>query len=436
MDALLATKSSWFVIAVLSQSGFAWADSPPSAGRGATPSPKTVSQRSAAAEGTFLQAMVAQSRLTAAAICSEVENELKLAHARMPHDPAAAEQDLKLTISRVVQAPELSAEVRANLRGQLEAALRESHRRSASKEIIDEQLRQEQSGALDRQRVIGALARKQERVRQLMDRFDSLMDEGRLRAAEELAAARVEEVAADLPVAASATLTSRQTRHHVEALTARIARQKGVVDTLSTAETALIPQPDDQPITYPDSPVWEELTLRRRGSAAVDMKRLVPAEAKIRSALGEETTIQFVEARLQDVVDYLKDLHGIEIQLDSKALQEVRAGEDTPVTCSLKRVSLRSALRHMLGAMDLAYVVRDEMLLITTLDRAAAELSARVYPVSDLVIPIPSTTGGTMGSGMVGNSMTGNGTQSGNLMNPGMNNNMMNPANLNRGGVF
>ncbi len=112
---------------------------------------------------------------------------------------------------------------------------------------------------------------------------------------------------------------------------------------------------------------------------------------------------------MQDAVDYLKDLHSIEIQLDTKALEEAGIGSDTPVTRTLKGISLRSALRLMLGAMDLTYVIKDEVLLITTTDVASNELVTKAYPVADLVIPIRSMMGGMMGGGMMGGGMGGMG---------------------------
>ena len=41
-----------------------------------------------------------------------------------------------------------------------------------------------------------------------------------------------------------------------------------------------------------------------------------PAERKIREALDQPTQMEFVDTPLKDVVDYLRDLHHIEIQLD------------------------------------------------------------------------------------------------------------------------
>jgi len=53
----------------------------------------------------------------------------------------------------------------------------------------------------------------------------------------------------------------------------------------------------------------------------------------------------------------------------------------------------------MLGEMDLTYVIRNEVLMITTKTEAENMLSTKVYPVADLVVPIQS---GMMGRGMGG----------------------------------
>lgn len=108
---------------------------------------------------------------------------------------------------------------------------------------------------------------------------------------------------------------------------------------------------------------------------------------KIRKELSEPTTMEFVETPLQDAVDYLKDLHGIEIQLDKRALDEAGVGADTPVTHALKGISLGSALRLLLGNMPtpLTFVVRDSVLMITTPEAARAMVALKTYDVGDLV---------------------------------------------------
>lgn len=115
------------------------------------------------------------------------------------------------------------------------------------------------------------------------------------------------------------------------------------------------------------------------------VQKPVPAEERIRAALRDATVMEFVETPLSDVVDYLKDYHKIEIQLDTKALEDVGAGSDTGITKNLKGISLRSALRLMLAGLDLTYLIKNEVLLITTPEKAAAEMEIKLYNVRDLV---------------------------------------------------
>jgi hypothetical protein len=95
--------------------------------------------------------------------------------------------------------------------------------------------------------------------------------------------------------------------------------------------------------------------------------------------------MEFVETPLQHAVDYLKDLHGIEIGLDERALDDVGIGTDLPVTGSFKRTSLGSALRLLLGRFELTYVVRDGVMLISTPAAVRKMIDLRVYDVHDLV---------------------------------------------------
>lgn len=110
-----------------------------------------------------------------------------------------------------------------------------------------------------------------------------------------------------------------------------------------------------------------------------------PNEAKILAALDQNTELEFVDQPLADVIDYLKERHGIEIQLDHKAMTDEGIGSDAPVSKNIKGISLESALDLMLGDLTLTYVVRDEVLLITSKAVAEHLLSTKTYPVADLV---------------------------------------------------
>ncbi len=381
-------------------------------------------------DGQLLADLESHNRLITQLIRAEVEDELREARVKLEQDPLAVEQRLKLTMERIVKAPELKADVRAQLRLKLEAAVREAHRRAATKDAVELERQQAKAANLDRQRVAAALSRDQEKLKQLMDRFDALMEEGRHRAADEIGQVEVPAVAHDAPIAASAALVAHATSARLTNLAQRAARQKAVIDTLAPVEAALVPFPDDQPVVYADASSWQELTLRRKTYARTDMRAVSPAEKKIREALDQDTAMDFDETPLSDAVDYLKDLHGIEIQFDRRALDEAAVGSDLPVTLHLKGISLRAALRHLLSPMQLTTVVKDEVLLITTQSQAETLLVTKAYPVADLVIPVRPIGGLTGG---VGGAFSGGGTSGSGTGLPGSGSGIPGPSGSNQG---
>lgn len=108
-------------------------------------------------------------------------------------------------------------------------------------------------------------------------------------------------------------------------------------------------------------------------------------EGKIAAALNGQTELDFADQPLSDVVDYLRQRHEIEIQLDHKALTDAGVGSDTPITRTIKGITLESALDLMFSQLDLAWVIHDEVLLITSKAQAAKMIETRVYPVRDLL---------------------------------------------------
>ena len=136
-------------------------------------------------------------------------------------------------------------------------------------------------------------------------------------------------------------------------------------------------------------PVPQTASLERPSSTVLSGDES-PAERKIREALNQPTQIEFVETPLKDVIDYLKDLHHIEIQLDTSALKEAGVDEAAPVTKNLKGLTLRSALKLMLDELQLKWVIHNEVLLVTTPAKAESDeyMVTKVYPVNDLVLPV------------------------------------------------
>lgn len=103
-----------------------------------------------------------------------------------------------------------------------------------------------------------------------------------------------------------------------------------------------------------------------RFDSFLEEHRTDPLETNIRAALDQKTDLDLVEQPLSAVIDYLKQRHGVEIQLDYKALNEAGIGSDVPITHNVKGITLRSALKLLLSDLDLTYVIHNGVLTITT----------------------------------------------------------------------
>ncbi|MEX0585748.1 MAG: hypothetical protein WD176_03840, partial [Pirellulales bacterium] len=108
------------------------------------------------------------------------------------------------------------------------------------------------------------------------------------------------------------------------------------------------------------------------------------AEA-IRRALEQKTSFDFDETPLSDVVQFFGDKLKIQIVLDKKGLDDAGIGSDTPLKGKLQDVSLRSALNLLLEEHGMTFLIRDEVLIVTTQDSQANALETIVYDVRDLL---------------------------------------------------
>jgi hypothetical protein len=98
--------------------------------------------------------------------------------------------------------------------------------------------------------------------------------------------------------------------------------------------------------------------------------RADPHEASVRAALNQTTSFDFVETPLKDVVTYFADKHGIPMMFSVRELEEASISADTPVTKSVRSITLRSALNLLLNDLDLAYVAENGVLMVTTKEAA------------------------------------------------------------------
>ncbi|MBI2823898.1 MAG: hypothetical protein HYX69_04300 [Planctomycetia bacterium] len=111
------------------------------------------------------------------------------------------------------------------------------------------------------------------------------------------------------------------------------------------------------------------------------------ANAEVAAELRQPTAFEFADTPLSDAVEFLAKKHDLEIQFDNKALADLSLDPGvTPITLSVGRPTpLRSALERMLRPLDLTWMVRDEVLWITSATEAMEWTVTKVYPVDDLL---------------------------------------------------
>jgi beta-lactamase regulating signal transducer with metallopeptidase domain len=111
-------------------------------------------------------------------------------------------------------------------------------------------------------------------------------------------------------------------------------------------------------------------------------------ERDIERRLCEPISLDWNDVPLQQALDSLRDSAGIPIVVDRVALSEAKVRLDQPVSMKVEHITVKSALNVLLKDARLAWVIRDEVVQVTT-PPARGKLVQVTYPVADLVIPIP-----------------------------------------------
>ena len=131
------------------------------------------------------------------------------------------------------------------------------------------------------------------------------------------------------------------------------------------------------------------VTLLLLSSAALGQVSIVErdtsAEDRIEAALTQRITISFSEEPLKDALNAIQQRTGLPMVVATKKLEEMAISLDSPVTLSMHEVALESFFRNLLEEREMAILIRDEALVITTKEDARSNLTTRTYPVLDLV---------------------------------------------------
>ena len=168
-------------------------------------------------------------------------------------------------------------------------------------------------------------------------------------------------------------------------------KEQGFLDTLDPVDESSIPFDDGNPYVFPEAKKWRELSGRRAKYGKEQGRRLSERELEIRNKLKTPVSLQFENAPLSKVMDSLANWRESTSTSIRRAWPKKASPRDTPVNIDLRQeIKLESALNLILGPLHLTYVIKDEVLKITSEQARRGEVYPVIYNVADLVIPIPN----------------------------------------------
>ena len=229
-----------------------------------------------------------------------------------------------------------------------------------------------------------------EKLAKLVDDFNKLMDQERFAEAEVLAK-RARELDPENPLVRHLMWMSRFVIRTQRDQDLKDAEDAGAWGTWMSAHESAVPFDDRDPYRMPNAKKWAELTKSRSRLLAENRSRRTEREMEIERKLKTPVLLEFREAPLAEVLDYLAKMAAVNLHLDEKGLEEEGVSSDTPVTIDLtSEISLKSALNLILEPKHLSFVIQDEVLKVTSEQLRDGVVFTETYNVADLVIPIPN----------------------------------------------
>ncbi|HTK75706.1 MAG TPA: hypothetical protein VL371_10645 [Gemmataceae bacterium] len=317
----------------------------------------------------------AQSTPSARAAEAQIKLSLKDGVRTADVDPAKGAEKLRLLLRQVESDVSLPADRRAQLARVVKDRLRIAETGPDDTAIAaTEQKLAERAADADRQ------TKETARLKSGLELAVALRKEGRTADAQ----AKLDEVYRDFKDNAvvqavrriDTSVTSRQ-----DAAETRALKEQRANDALSNIDrTAVVPGRD---VEFPKD--FKERTAARRADTAPTAEEL-----KLMRALNTTLNANFKDSKLQDAMDYLATVSGLTIIIDKSALDDVQANYNSPVTFVLKQpVSVRTALRGILGSLGLTYVInREGVVWVTTTPRAREFMVTKTYNIADLAVPV------------------------------------------------
>ncbi len=314
---------------------------------------------------------------------------------RLAQKSPAEAFELLATLAASLEEQPLPADTRSQLLKRIERTRRDIEQVTGKSraELALDKRNEEIESQIDRER--SRRVEVDQRIALLIEEYNTLVNEQRFPEAEAVAK-KAGQLAPDNAVVRQLLSQSRIIRRLDAQKSIDSGKQGGFLDVAEDVERS--GRPFAGPIEFPASKEWQDLTKSRAERLAEGRSRATAAELAIRGKLDEKVRPSFREQPLAAALDALSKEAGVAIHLDMVGLDQESVRSDTPVTLSLDQpISLKSALKLLLEPLHLGYVVRDEVLKVTSPRLVRGEVYAVTYPVADLVLPIPNFTSEGLG---------------------------------------
>lgn len=341
------------------------------------------------AGGSPLDAVDAEQRLLRDKLFREITREQSAADKLRETDPRGSLARLQRLREQVEQEA-VDPTVRRQVLNLVDRSIRETEG-YIQQNLADIELRERNRNAtqaIDRQKE--SKFDKQNKLAELVEQFNNLIDDQRFAEAEVIAK-QAHALDPEAEVVRSMLLTSKFAWRVQEQNRIRDDKEKGFYDAMTGVEQSAVPFDDRRPLVFGDMKDWSRLSRTRGEQMREQQSRLTPTELEIQKALKSEVDVKFDGRPLSEVMETLGRMAGVNVFLDPQGLQAEGITTDEPVSLNLTRpISLRSALNLVLEPLHLSYVIQNEVLRVTSEQTRSASTYPRVYYVADLVIPIPN----------------------------------------------
>jgi type II secretory pathway component GspD/PulD (secretin) len=238
----------------------------------------------------------------------------------------------------------------------------------------------------ERRKEFTAEENKQRQVKDLMKQYNVLYKEGKYTEAK-VQAAKAHELDPDDPTIGAALQVADFHANLALSDNNRKGREEMLVKGLGAAENEGPAVEMDDPLII-NKPRMLIAQGRKDKNGSSLMRTESAKEREIQARLNKPIQVNFHNVPLSQAIDDIRQMTKMNIYLETESLSAEAINPETPVTLQADNVSLKAALRVLLGQAHLTYVTGDEMLKITTHRGAQGKQERRVFSVADLVIPI------------------------------------------------